>query len=187
MRAVCGCGERVKRNLRWFALAVVVFILDQLSKTWVLKHFDALNLCGFAKARLSPCDQAIMPFINFTMLWNPGVSMSLFPADGAVTRWLITALTVGISLFVLWALVRERDRWQALAYALILGGAVGNIVDRLRFGAVVDYIRFNLEPLGSTWSFFVFNVADAGISIGVVLLVVRALFPGSAHTSNEKA
>jgi signal peptidase II len=176
----------MKQSLRWFALAVVVFVLDQLSKSWVLTHFNALELCGFAKARLAACDEAIVPFFNFTMLWNPGVSMSLFRADTDVMRWAITGLTAAISLFVAWALVREQDRWQALAYAMILGGAVGNIVDRLRYGAVVDFIRFNLEPLGSDWSFFVFNVADAGISVGVMLLVVRAIFP-AVRQKNEKA
>jgi signal peptidase II len=177
----------MKQSLRWFGLAVVVFILDQLSKAWVINRFNALELCGFAKARLASCDEAIVPFFNFTMLWNPGVSMSLFRADGELMRWGITGLTAGISLFVVWALARERDRWQALAYAMILGGAVGNIVDRVRFGAVADFIRFNLEPLGSDWSFFVFNVADAGISVGVMLLVVRAIFPGTITHKTEKA
>jgi signal peptidase II len=176
----------MKQSRRWFALAVVVFILDQLSKSWVLTHFNALELCGFAKARLAACDEPVMPFFNFTMLWNPGVSMSLFQVDTSLSRWLITGVTAAISLFVAWALVRERDRWQAIAYALILGGAVGNITDRLRFGAVADFIRFHLEPLGSDWSFYVFNVADAGISVGVMLLVVRAIFP-AVRQKNEKA
>ncbi len=176
-----------KKSLPWLLLAAVVFILDQLSKLAVLKHFDALNLCAFNQARLASCDQPLFPFFNLTMLWNPGVSMSLFIAESNFTRWLITGLTLAISLFVAWAMVRETDRWQRLAYALILGGAVGNIVDRVRFGAVADFIRFHLEPLGSDWSFYVFNVADAGISVGVTLLVIRALFPGSHHQKKEKA
>jgi signal peptidase II len=177
----------MKKSLPWFILAAIVFVLDQLSKQMVLSHFRALELCAHNQARLAPCDQPIMPFFNLTMLWNPGVSMSLFTAESDVGRWGLTLLTLAISGFVVWALLRETDRWQQFAFALILGGAIGNIVDRVRFGAVADFIRFHLEPLGSDWSFYVFNVADAGISVGVAVLVIRAFFPAKPATETEKA
>jgi signal peptidase II len=177
----------MKKSLPWFLLAAIVFVLDQLSKQMVLSHFDALNLCAHNQARLAACDQPVLPFFNLTMLWNPGVSMSLFTAESEIARWGLTLLTLAISAFVIWALLRETDRWQKLAYAMILGGAIGNIVDRVRFGAVADFIRFHLGPLDSDWSFYVFNVADAGISVGVIVLLIRAFFPGAAAKETEKA
>jgi signal peptidase II len=177
----------VRLALPWFALSAAVFLLDQLSKLWVLTHFNALELCPYAHARLAPCDQPVIPFFNLTMLWNDSVSMGILPSGSSFARWAITGLTAAISVFVVWALLREQDRWQKLAYALILGGAIGNIVDRVRFGAVADFIRFHLEPVGSDWSFYVFNVADAGISIGVALLLIRAFFTGKAAKETEKA
>ncbi len=175
----------MREGLPRFLLAAGVLILDQLTKHLVLGHFNALEMCAHAKARLASCDEPLMPYFNLTMLWNPGVSMSLFPAGSEFSRWLITGLTLAISGFVVWVLRREPDRWNRIAYALILGGALGNIIDRLRFGAVADFIRFHLKPLGSDWSFYVFNVADAGISIGVFVLLLRAFFPGTAK--QEKA
>jgi signal peptidase II len=172
--------------IKWFALSLVVFILDQLSKIAILKHFTALKVCAYNQPRLALCDDALMPFFNLTMLWNPGVSMGLFQANSALAKNALTALTAAIALFVAWAITREKDRVQQFAFALVLGGAIGNILDRVRFGAVVDFIRFHLEPVGVNWSFYVFNVADAAISIGVALLVFRAFFPGTTPSTKEE-
>ncbi len=164
---------------KWFALSLIVFILDQLSKFAVLKYFTALKVCAYNQPRLALCDDPLVPFFNLTMLWNPGVSMGLFQASSVAAKWGLTAMTGAIALFVAWAITREKDRVQQFAFALVLGGAVGNIVDRVRFGAVVDFIRFHLEPIEVDWSFYVFNVADAAISVGVALLLLRAFFPGT--------
>jgi signal peptidase II len=171
--------------IKWFALSLVVFILDQLSKIAILKHFTALKVCAYNQPRLALCDDALMPFFNLTMLWNPGVSMGLFQANSALAKNALTGLTAAIALFVAWAITREKDRVQQFAFALVLGGAIGNILDRVRFGAVVDFIRFNLEPVGVDWSFYVFNVADAAISVGVAVLVYRAFFPGTTEEPKE--
>jgi signal peptidase II len=172
--------------LKWFGLSAIIFVLDQLSKWALLKHFTALQVCAYNKPRIALCDDPLMPFFNLTMLWNPGVSMGLFQADSQLAKWGLTAMTCAIALFVAWAITREKDRVQQFAFALVLGGALGNILDRVRFGAVVDFIRFHLEPIGVDWSFYVFNVADAAISVGVALLVFRAFFPGPLAENKEK-
>ncbi len=163
--------------IKWFVVSFAVLVADQLTKWGVLTHFNALKACAYNAPRYAACDQPLVPFFNLTMLWNPGVSMGLFQAGTPMAKWGLTGLTLAIALFVVWAMLRERDWLQQLAFALVLGGAFGNIVDRVRFGAVADFIRFHLEPIGVDWSFYVFNVADAAISMGVLLLVVRAFVP----------
>jgi signal peptidase II len=161
------------RMLRSGLLALLVFIADQLSKYWVLTHFDALNRCPVGSAASVLCDEPVAPLFNLTMVWNIGVSMGLFEARSDLGRWLLVLMTGLISLVIFWWLTRETDRWQRLAYAAILGGAIGNIIDRLRYGAVADFIRFtpDLPLIGQFW---VFNVADSAISLGVALLILRS-------------
>lgn len=152
-----------------YGLALVVFVLDQISKYWVLEVFDL-------PARVSV---QVLPFFNLTMVWNRGVSMGLFEADGPTGRWVLTAVTGAIALVVAIWLWRERWKPQAIALALVLGGAIGNIVDRVRFGAVADFIH--LHALG--YSFYVFNIADAAITLGVaglLLLSMRSAPPAEA-------
>jgi signal peptidase II len=155
-------------------IAGLVFAIDQASKNHVLNHFDALKRCPHGTAASVLCDEPVGPLFNFTMVWNPGVSMSLFQASSDMGRWLLVLATSAIALVIFWWLTRERDHWQRLSFALILGGAIGNIVDRVRYGAVADFIRFtpDLPLIGQFW---VFNIADAAISIGVVLLILRSL------------
>jgi signal peptidase II len=155
-------------------IAGLIFAVDQASKNHVLNYFDALKRCPLGSAASVLCDEPIAPMLNLTMVWNPGVSMSLFQASTDTGRWLLVLMTSIIALIILWWLTRERDRWQRLAFALILGGAIGNIIDRVRYGAVADFIRFTPE-LPLIGQFWVFNIADAAISIGVVLLILRSL------------
>jgi signal peptidase II len=161
------------RMLRSGLLALLVFIADQMSKYMVLSHFSALERCPPGSAASVLCDEPLVPLFNLTMVWNAGVSMGLFQAGSDMGRWLLVAMTGLISLIILWWLTRETDRWQRLAYAAILGGAIGNIIDRMRYGAVADFLRFtpDLPLIGQFW---VFNVADAAISLGVVLLILRS-------------
>jgi signal peptidase II len=154
-------------------IAGLVFAIDQASKSHVLTYFDALNRCPHGSAASVLCDEPVAPLLNFTMVWNPGVSMSLFQASDDIGRWLLVLATSIIALVILWWLTRERDGWQRLAFALILGGAIGNIVDRIRYGAVADFIRFTPE-LPLIGQFWVFNIADAAISLGVALLILRS-------------
>lgn len=146
------------------AVAAALFVLDQLAK--------------FAIAGLTRFDEFAEPhrvtgFFNLRFVANRGVSLGLFQADGHQGRWLLVALTGAIALAVAYWMTREKNRIDQGALGLILGGAAGNILDRVRLGFVVDYADLHL---GAWRPFLVFNLADAAITIGVIVLLVRALF-----------
>lgn len=142
-----------------YGLALGVFILDQLVKLWII-----------SSVRLEERGSIdILPFFNLTWVENRGVSMGLFTAGSDGERWLLVAATALIASVVGWWLWREKNRLDVLALGLVLGGALGNIVDRVRFGYVVDFLHFFWRE----WHFYVFNVADAAITIGVILLALR--------------
>ena len=140
-----------------YGLALAVIVLDQLSKHWILFVYDL-------PARVS--EQVVGPFY-LTMVWNQGVSFGLLRADQDLGRWLLVAFSVLVAIaLAIWA--RRGDRTlMALALGLVMGGAIGNAIDRARFGAVVDFI--DVSRLYFPW---VFNIADAAISVGVVLLLL---------------
>jgi signal peptidase II len=153
------------RNLRLgFALAALIFIVDQAIKAWVV---DGLGLSYPGAV------QEVLPFFDLRFVQNIGVSLGLLPAETTTMRWLLVGLTAFIAAGVAWWMVREKNRADMLALALVLGGALGNIVDRMRFGYVVDYADLHF---GEWRPFLVFNVADAAITIGVLILLIRALF-----------
>lgn len=144
-----------------FGLAVLVFLLDQLSKYWIV-NIVRLPERGFID---------ILPFFRLTFVGNIGVSMGLLQADSDVARWGLVGVTAVIAATVAVWIARETQRPDVLALGLVLGGALGNIVDRVRFGYVVDFLHFFWRD----HNFWVFNVADAAISVGVLLLLARAL------------
>ena len=144
-----------------FGLAVLVFLLDQLSKYWIV-NIVRLPERGFID---------ILPFFRLTFVGNIGVSMGLLQADSDVARWGLVGVTAVIAATVAVWIAREAQRPDVLALGLVLGGALGNIVDRVRFGYVVDFLHFFWRD----HNFWVFNVADAAISVGVLLLLARAL------------
>jgi len=136
--------------------------IDQFAK-WLVTHPLALREQGVI---------ALLPIFNLRWAENYGVSMSFLTADGPLGRWLLVALTGVIAAGVAVWLWRERSGLQAAALGLILGGAIGNIADRLRFGYVVDFLDLHF---GAWRPFLIFNTADCAISIGVVILLLRAL------------
>lgn len=144
-----------------YLLAALVFLLDQASKYWITEII-ALKSRGFVD---------VAPFFRLTWVENYGVSTGLLQATTATGRWLLVGLTAAIAIVVAVWLAREKQRLEILALGLVLGGAVGNIVDRVRFGYVVDFLHF----FWGQYNFYVFNVADAAITGGVVLLLARAL------------
>ena len=150
-----------------FALAALIFGLDQLVKFIVSVPLD-LKAVGQIE---------LLPFFNLTWVENYGVSLGLLTADSAVERWLLTALTAAIATAVAVWMWRERNRQDVVGLGLVLGGALGNIVDRVRFGHVVDYadLHFTLPSGGDFRPFLVFNVADAAITIGVLIILFRAV------------
>ncbi|WP_439546531.1 signal peptidase II [Sandarakinorhabdus sp.] len=157
---------------RGYALAAIVLILDQISKYWVLNIIRLPEIGGID----------VLPFFRLTFVGNIGVSMGLLAADTDLARWLLTAVTAGIALAVAMWLRREKNPVDIAALGLVLGGAIGNIIDRVRFGYVVDFLHFFWEQ----HSFYVFNLADAAITLGVILLLARAVF-ASTDTKDGKA
>ncbi len=149
------------RSAPAYLVALAIFIADQLSK-WVMIGPLALQSRGQIE---------LLPIFNLTWVENRGISLGLLPADSELARWLLVAVTAAIAAGVAYWIRREEARADRFALSLVLGGALGNIVDRTRFGYVVDFADLHF---GSFRPFLVFNVADAAISIGVLILLVRA-------------
>ena len=145
-----------------FMIALGVFVLDQLAK-WIVTGPLGLNQLG---------DQLVLlPIFNFTYTQNEGISLGLLNATNPVGRWMLVALTSAIAIGVAVWIGREKSRVDQAALGMVLGGALGNILDRIRFGYVVDFADLHF---GDFRPFLVFNVGDAAISIAVVILLLRA-------------
>jgi len=158
-----------------FVIAFLVFVFDQATK-WVVTY--PLNLGGQPDLTIE-----ITNFFNLHWVENKGVSLGLLSAGTDMGRWLLVALTAAIAIFVATWMWREKRRDDSVALAMILGGALGNIVDRVRFGYVVDFADLHF---GEWRPFLVFNVADAAITIGVLLLLVRALLMRDGKGSKKE-
>ena len=155
-------------RLTGLTLAALVLISDQLTKLWAL---DALS---------EPLRRiTVTGWWEMVLVWNHGVSFGLF-GDGGVPPLVLVAVTGTIAVAVAVWLFRTHSWLTAVAAGLILGGAVGNVVDRLIYGAVVDFVRWH--AYGYSWP--VFNVADAAISVGVAVLLVESLFGGRSDTKS---
>ena len=144
-----------------FVIAALVFIIDRLSKWWVVDVFDL--------AKAGPVE--LLPFFDLSFVWNRGISMGLFQADGNTGRYVLIALTGAVSIFIAVWLYRAKEKILKIGLGLVLGGALGNIWDRFEYGMVADFFHFHVAG----WSFYTFNVADAAITLGVVLLLWDAL------------
>lgn len=154
-------------------IAAIVFAVDQIAKWAILVPLDLQN-----QGQIE-----LLPIFNFTWVPNYGVSMGFLTADSHVARWALVAVTGMIALGVLVWMWREESRGDVAALGLVLGGALGNILDRIRFGYVVDFLDLHF---GEFRPFLVFNVADAAITIGVLILLARALFVRRDLESSEK-
>ena len=151
-----------------FGIAAIIFALDQLTK-WIVA--GPLDLQAIRQIE-------ILPIFNLTWTENNGISLGLLNAETEVGRWMLVALTGAIAIGVAFWIGREKQRGDQVALGMVLGGALGNILDRIRFGYVVDFADLHF---GDFRPFLVFNVADAAISIGVVILLLRAFM-----TRNER-
>jgi signal peptidase II len=152
-------------NLRsaGFLVAAAIFVADQLTK-WLVIGPLQLQQVG---------QIYVLPIFNLTWTENYGISLGLLNATTETGRWLLVAMTGAIAAGVAFWLTREKNRGDQLALGMVLGGALGNILDRTRFGYVVDFADLHF---GGFRPFLVFNVADAAISIGVAILLLRAFF-----------
>ena len=155
----------------WFALAGVVIALDQLSK-WVV-----LNTLSLGDTRY------VAPFWNWVLTFNPGAAFSFLADQPGWQRWFFTVLAIGVSAWLALEIRRNASqRLLSLSMALIMGGALGNVVDRVRFGAVVDFIQWHAA--GYYWP--AFNIADSAICIGAALLVIGQL-QGAKNNENSSS
>ena len=145
-----------------FVLAGLIFLADQAVKGWVTGPLGLVY----------EGDQVVVNQVfNFTMTHNHGTSLGLFTADSDAQRWALVAMTGAIALVVLVWLLRERKLGDIIPLGMVLGGALGNIRDRVSFGYVVDYADLHF---GTFQPFLVFNLADAAITIGVVIILARS-------------
>ncbi|QTD54544.1 signal peptidase II [Parasphingorhabdus cellanae] len=151
-----------KYRIIGLVVAFLIFIADQFTKYMVMHPLDLR-----AKGQIE-----LLPFFNLTWAENYGVSMGFLTASTDFQRWALVALTAFIAIAVLIWMWREKAKWDIIALSFVLGGAMGNILDRARLGYVADFADLHI---GDFRPFLIFNVADACISIGVVILLARAL------------
>jgi signal peptidase II len=142
-------------------VALAILAIDQASKLWVL---FGLKMAAYDKIKVTP-------FLDFELLWNPGISFSLFQQGTATGRWILLGLTLAATILLCLWLWRVNSRLAAIGLGAIVGGALGNGYDRFVYNAVVDFLGFH--AFGFHW--YVFNVADTAITLGVVLLLYDSL------------
>ena len=163
--------------LKWLWLTTLVILLDQVSKQL------ALNLLVIHEP------QHFLPFFNFTLTFNKGAAFSFLSTAGGWQRWFFTALAIGVSIFIfLWLKkLSPKEKLLACSLALVLGGAIGNVIDRTLYGHVIDFIDWFYPSLDGCLPFFfsinqvtchwpTFNIADSAILLGAVLMIIQAIF-----------
>lgn len=144
-------------GLRWTWLAVVALVLDQVTKIWVIKSFSLYESIQ------------VLPFFNLTYVHNYGAAFSFLSDAGGWQRWFFTAIAAGVSIMiVIWLKAIKREQvLYPVALALILGGALGNLYDRLAYGYVIDFLDFYYQG----WHWPAFNIADSAIFLGAACLI----------------
>jgi lipoprotein signal peptidase len=153
--------------------AIIVLAADQASKWWIL---NGLHLQDVGQI-------VLLPVLNFTMVWNRGVTFGLLTGDSAAAHFLLAAFALAVVVVLGVWLARTTRLAIAIPVGAIAGGALGNVADRLHYGAVVDFIQ--AHAFGYSW--YVFNVADAAIVCGVAALVIDNLLPGGSETTAIRA
>jgi signal peptidase II len=148
------------------AVAAALFAADQASKWWILEELRLPEVRHVPGLALGPFG------LDLSMVWNRGVTFGLLSGEGPWNHLILATLAAGIAVFLLRWLARAETPAVAVALGAVIGGAIGNVVDRLRFGAVVDFV----DAHAWGWHWYVFNIADAGIVCGVAVLIADALF-----------
>ena len=147
---------------RWLPLSALIIALDQASKAWIERHFQLYE------------SVALLPVLDITRLHNPGAAFSFLAGAGGWQRWFFTGLALVVSVgIIVWlrGVHARAQAWLACGLALVLGGALGNVIDRMRHGFVIDFVHVHWND---AW-FPAFNVADAAISVGAACLVMDAI------------
>jgi signal peptidase II len=152
-------------------LALLVVAADQATKQWII-----------SSVMVPPQVIEITSFFNLVLVWNRGVSFGLFNSGAPIGVWILSGLAVAIVSFLVVWLWRAESRLATVSLGLIIGGAIGNVIDRLHYGAVMDFLDFYIG--GYHWP--AFNVADSAITVGAVLFVSESLFGASEKPKLEK-
>ncbi len=157
--------------LKYLFIILFVFLFDFITKTLVLKQTPfQLVFYGYHK-QFYPSYffiTDITKFFNIVLVWNTGVSFSMFANTGIIGRWFLVVMAIIIACYIIYLMVKEQNNFIKICYSLIIGGAIGNIFDRIRYGAVVDFLDVYID----TYHWPAFNIADSFICIGVFLLII---------------
>ena len=146
--------------------ALAALLLDQGSKLWLLFVYD-LGARGAV---------ALTPFFDLVLVWNLGISYGLFPTESALGQWVLLLFKL-VAVILLWIwMTRVTSRWSALSLGLIIGGAIGNGIDRIAYGAVADFAHFHITTATWNFSWYVFNLADVAIVVGVAGLLYESFW-----------
>jgi signal peptidase II len=156
--------ERAGSAASWLILSVLVVVIDQISKSYIAAHFGEFEFIR------------VMPVLDITLMHNVGAAFSFLASASGWQRWVFIGLAVTVSIGIIVWLARPRSTNKLLAcgLALVLGGAVGNVIDRIRLGFVIDFIHFHWDRA----YFPAFNVADSAITVGAAFLLLDALMEG---------
>lgn len=159
--------------LKWLSLSVVVVILDQITKYTASTSLEMYKPI------------AVMPMFNWTLMHNTGAAFSFLADEGGWQRWFFAIIALVVSIvIVLWIKrLEQHEKWQAIALALILGGALGNVIDRIRLGYVVDFIDVYYQQ----WHWPAFNIADSAILIGVAMIIFEGIREYLAERKTKQA
>lgn len=154
------CSPRPIIMLKWLWLSVLILVLDQASKLWVVANFELYESI------------ALWPSVNFTYVHNKGAAFSFLSSAGGWQRWFFVLIAVvATTVLLIWLTrLKASEKWMAITIAMVLGGAIGNLYDRISYGYVIDFIDVYYQA--HHWP--VFNIADSAISIGVVMMLVDA-------------
>lgn len=150
--------------LNWFWVSIIVILLDQVSKLSIDNMMQLYQSIP------------IMPYFNLTYLHNNGAAFSFLDSAGGWQRWLFTGLAIVMSsIITIWIIkLQKHETWMALALSLVLGGALGNLIDRIAYGYVIDFLDFYYQ----SWHWPAFNVADSAICVGVALMLLENMGVG---------
>lgn len=156
--------------------AGIAMAADQIFKCLLLYEFDFINMRPFERVQ-------ILPFFDLVMVWNRGISYGLLQADSLLFTRMLTLFQLAAVTLLTWWLMRAERTFLGLGLGLVIGGALGNVIDRIRFGAVADFFHFH----AGNFSFYVFNIADAAITLGVVVLLADAFLRPDEKSGNKSS
>jgi len=160
------------RAMKWLLLSALIVLADQLTKSYITHHYGEFEFT------------TVLPILDITRMHNVGAAFSFLASASGWQRWLFITLAVGVSVaIIVWLFRMPRSKWLlAMGLSLVLGGAIGNVIDRIRLGYVIDFIHFHWDRA----YFPAFNIADSAITVGAACLLLDALLEPRSSSSTSK-